>query len=261
MEQWFLGTIGFSYRDWVGPFYPIGISQRGYLSYYCKVFNAVELNTTFYSIPSHATVQSWANILPNNFRFCLKTPRRITHELGLKDSHELMAKFINSLYPLGEKLGPILIQLPPKYTQENYSVLKEFFESIPHTVQYAIEFRHASWYNDKTARLLSQYQICWVSSEFPKLPEQINPTSDFLYIRWIGENGMYHHHTHERVDKTDKLQWWLDAIHSKTEDIKMVYGFFNNDYSGFAAGTCIRFLIIADLLKDKRNIPVQDRFF
>ena len=261
MNHWYLGTIGFSYKDWLGSFYPTGTSQRMYLSYYSKLFNAVELNTTFYSLPNQATFQSWLNASPAEFRFCLKTPRRITHELGLRGAQGLMMEFIDSLHTLGEKLGPILIQLPPKYTQENYTVLSKFLESLPSTYQYAIEFRNASWYNGKTTSLLSQYRVCWVSSEFPNLPKEIILTSNFLYFRWIGVNGMYQNHTHERVDKTNELRWWLKAISPISEQVQTVYGFFNNDYAGFAAGTCKRFKLIAGLEDEENNLPFQSRLF
>jgi len=128
----------------VGSFYPACFSHRNYLPYYSKYFNKVELGTTFYSIPQPATVQSWCNITPVDFRFSLKTPRRITHELGVKRAHGLMIEFLDSMHPLGEKLGSILIQLSPKYSQVNFSVLGEFFESIFYTYKFAIEFRHES---------------------------------------------------------------------------------------------------------------------
>lgn len=261
MNHWYLGTIGFSYKDWVGPFYPTHTSPRGYLAYYSKVFNAVEINSTFYSIPNQAKVQSWLNASPEGFRFCLKTPGRITHELGLRGAQGLMIEFIDSLHSLGNKLGPILIQLPPKYSQENYSTLGEFLEALPNTHQFAIEFRHRSWYNDKTASLLTRNRICWVSNEFPNLPKEIIPTSNFLYIRWIGVNGMYQHHSYERVDKTNELRWWLDAIRPFSEQVSTVYGFFNNDYAGFAAGTCKRFFNIAGMGNEEYDLPIQGRLF
>lgn len=261
MNNWYLGTIGFSYKDWVGSFYPTGSSQRNYLPYYCKYFNSVELDTTFYSIPQSATVESWFNVSPAGFRFSIKTPRRITHELGLKSAQALMIEFIDSLHPLGEKLGPILIQLPPKYSMENYSVLGEFIESLPHTHKFAIEFRHASWYNQKTIQLLAQNQVCWVTTDIPLLSKEIISTSSFLYIRWIGINGMYRHHNHERVDKTDELQWWLDAIRSISTQIPSIYGYFNNDYTGFVAGSCKRFYLFAGLRDEEKDMPYQSRFF
>jgi len=260
MKYWYLGTIGFSYKDWVGPFYPGGTTQRGYLPYYSKVFNAVELDTTFHSIPQRSTVQSWFNSTPEEFRFCLKTPRRITHELGLKGTQGLMLEFIDSLQPLSEKLGPILIQLPPKFSQVYYSVLREFLRSLPNTHQFAIEFRHASWYNQNTTQLLNQHQVSWVANDFPNLPKEINLTTNFVYIRWIGVNGLYQHHTHERVDKSIELRWWLEKIYQVSEHIPNVYGFFNNDYAGFAAGTGKRFKGIAGLTYQEDNLPYQSRF-
>lgn len=261
MEQWYLGTIGFSYKDWVGSFYPVGTSQREYLPFYSKAFNSVEVDTTFHSIPKQMTVQSWANSTPIDFRFCVKTPRRITHELGLKDTQGLMTEFLDSLHPLGDKLGPILIQLPPRFSQANYSILDEFLETLPRTHQFAIEFRHSSWYTAETTQLLSHHQVCWVASDFPNLPKEIILTSNFLYIRWIGENGMYQHHTYERVDKTDELRSWRDIIRPVSEHVSIIYGFFNNDYTGFAAGTCKRFKQIAGLRDPMENIPYQDRLF
>lgn len=261
MIHWFLGTIGFSYKDWVGSFYPVGTSQRGYLPYYTKVFNCVELDTTFHAIPSQSTIQSWVNSTPVDFRFCLKTPRLITHDLGLKGAQGPMIEFIDSLNPIKDKLGPILIQLPPKYTQDNYSLVDDFLASLPETHHFAIEFRHPSWYNAKTTQMLAQYQVGWATSDYPNLPRQIIPTSDFLYIRWIGMNGMYQHHAHEQVDKTSQLKWWLETIRPFFERVPEVYGFFNNDYAGFAAGTCKRFKLIAGLSDEEENLPYQGRLF
>jgi uncharacterized protein YecE (DUF72 family) len=261
MNHWYLGTIGYSYRDWVGSFYPIGTSPRGFLPYYSKVFNAVELDTTFHSIPHQGKVLSWVNASPAEFRFCVKTPRRITHELGLRNAQGLMNEFIDSLQPLGNKLGPILIQLPPKYSQTNYSVMNDFLESLPHAHQYAIEFRHASWYNQKTVSLLSQHQVCCVASDFPNLPKEIMITTNFIYIRWIGVNGMYQNHSQERVDKTNELRKWLEAISSISDQVSTIYGFFNNDYSGCAAGAGKRFKLIAGFGDEEDNLPYQGRFF
>ena len=261
MEHWYLGTIGYSYKDWLGSFYPVGTPQRGYLPFYSKVFNSVEVDTTFHSIPRQSTILTWVNSTPAEFRFCLKTPRLITHEMGLKAAQGLMLEFIDSIHPLVDKLGPILIQLPPRYSQENYSVLEEFLESLPRTYQYAIEFRHPSWYNTRTSQLLTYHQVGWVAIDFPNIPRQINLTSNFIYIRWIGINGMYQHHTHEREDKSKQLKWWLEAVNDFTEDKPVIYGFFNNDYAGFAAGTCKRFKQIAGLNDEEDNLPYQGRLF
>jgi len=261
MSPWNIGTIGFSYKDWVGEFYPAGISQREYLPYYCKVFNSVELDTTFHSIPQPSTVQSWSANTPDNFTFCLKTPRIITHDLGLKGVEGLLDDFLNSLAPLREKSGPILIQLPPSYTQENYPVLASFLENLPPSHRFAIEFRHSSWYNEKTLQLLAHHRVCWVTIDYPKLPKQINLTTDFVYFRWIGVNGMYQRHTHERVDRSIELKSWIKAIHPYLQQVTAIYGYFNNDYAGFAAGTCRRFMSLAGLATNEPDVPYQERLF
>ncbi len=261
MQRWRLGTIGYSYKDWVGEFYPRGSSPREYLPYYCKVFNSVELDTTFHAIPQPRAVQSWSDNSPADFTFCLKTPRTVTHELGLRNSQGLMEEFIETLKPLQNKTGPILVQLPPSFSQENLDSLSAFLEILPTSHRYAIEFRHPSWYNEKTRQLLTRFKIGWVSIDYPQLPRQIYCTADFLYIRWIGENGMYQHHTHERVDKTDQFKYWLQAIEPYLSEVSSIYGFFNNDYAGFAAGTCRRFLRLAGLDTNEPNVPFQERLF
>jgi uncharacterized protein YecE (DUF72 family) len=261
MSRWFLGTIGFSYKDWVGGFYPPGASQREYLPYYTKFFNSVELDTTFHSAPRIDTVQSWHATTTPQFKFCLKTPRLITHEMGLKGVQGLMNEFLDSLYPLQDKIGPILIQLPPSFTQENMLIVSEFLEALPASHRYAVEFRHPSWFNNRTAKLLSQSQVCWVSIDFPHLPKNIIPTTDFLYFRWIGVNNLYHYHSYERVDRSEQLIWWLKAIREFETNIPSVYGFFNNDYAGFAAGTCKRFMLLAGLMDEEQNPPLQERLF
>jgi uncharacterized protein YecE (DUF72 family) len=260
MKQWYLGTIGFSYKDWLGSFYPVGTSQRAYLPYYSKVFNSVELDTTFHSIPRQGTVTSWCNSTPPDFCFCFKTPRLITHDLQLIGARAAMDEFLTSIQFMQEKLGPILIQLPPKLSHEKISLLDNFLTNLPENYRYAIEFRNPSWYIAKTSQMLSEHKVCWVSNDFPSLPKQINLTTDFLFLRWIGINGMYQHHSYERVDKTEQLNSWLNLILAYSKKVQYVYGFFNNDYTGFAAGTCKRFMQIAGLIEGN-YLPYQERLF
>jgi uncharacterized protein YecE (DUF72 family) len=261
MSEWYFGTIGFSYKDWVGEFYPIDTNPRDYLPLYSKVFNCVEIDTTFHAIPKISMVQSWFSVTPEEFKFSIKTPGVITHELGLRASEGLMMEFLESVEPLGHKTGPILIQLPPRYTQEYISDMDLFLASLPNSYQYAIEFRHRSWYNELTAQVLSKYHVCWVTIDYPNLPKQFIRTSDFMYIRWIGRNGFYHRHSFEREEKTQELTSWLELIDSYQSDIPFVYGFFNNDYTGFAAGTCRRFQQMAGIQKNDQQFPYQERLF
>ncbi len=261
MGHWRLGTIGFSYKEWVGPFYPAGSSQHEYLPYYCRLFNSVEMDTTFHSIPRCSTVEGWYAASSSDFKFCVKTPRIITHELGLVNTQAMMAEFIESLQPLEEKLGPILIQLPPSYSREYFSGFTTFINSLPGSYRYAVEFRHRSWFTEATAQLLVDHQICWVAIDFPNLPMHITPTTDFLYVRWIGVNNKYHHHSFEREDKSDQLQGWLEMIKPLLNKVPTIYGFFNNDYTGFAAGTCKRFMQLAGLVNKDQDVPYQEKLF
>ncbi|MGE5123200.1 MAG: DUF72 domain-containing protein [Acidobacteriaceae bacterium] len=259
--EWYLGTIGFSYRDWIGAFYPAGLPQKGFLSFYCKSFNCVEVDTSFHSIPPPSAVQSWYSITPDQFRFCFKTPHHITHELMLNGAQGAMNEFVDVLKPLGEKLGPLLIQLPPRFTQASISRLSDFLASLAPGNQYAVEFRHRSWYNDTTTQLLSDHKVGWVATDFPNLPKQINLSANFIYIRWIGVNGTYQRHSYERVDKTTQLNWWLEQLRAYQDGVPALYGFFNNDYAGFAAGTCKRFKQLAGLDDVDNEVPYQARLF
>lgn len=264
MAEWYPGTIGFGYRDWQDIVYPTGCLARDYLAYYSRIFNAVEMDTTFYGIPRRSTVERWAASVPQGFKFCAKTPRKITHELGLIGAASLMKEFCDSLRPLEDKLGAILIQLPPSFDASHRNDLARFLEELPGTASgtlVAVEFRHRSWYLAEIAGLLRSHGICWAATEFPRLPRQINLTADFLYVRWIGQHGSYDRHTHERVDKTSELTWWWEQLHALEERVPTVYGFFNNDYAGFAAGTCNKFKRIAGLPVVSFPAPEQGRLF
>jgi uncharacterized protein YecE (DUF72 family) len=261
MNQWYIGTIGYSYKEWMGGFYPTGIKPRDYLPYYSKVFNSVEIDTTFHSLPRLESVQSWSASVPSGFKISLKTPRGITHEMKLYHAESIMAEFIDTIQPLKDRLGPVLIQLPPSFRIDSFNILQDFLKELPPVCLYAIELRHPSWFIEETVKLLSQFHICWAAIDFPNIPRQIVRTTDFLYIRWIGINGMYQHHSFERIDKTDHLKWWIDAIHAAMTEGMAIYGYFNNDYTGFAAGSCKRFMVMAGLMDEENNMPYQERLF
>jgi uncharacterized protein YecE (DUF72 family) len=261
MSNWHIGTIGFSYKDWVGEFYPKGLKQREYLRYYAKAFNSVEIDSTFHSIPLKSTVQSWSAETPDNFLFSLKIPRIITHDLRLQRSQGLIEEFLDSISPIYDKAGPILFQLPPSFSQDQYTTVADLLNELPASFRYAFEFRHPSWYNNQTTDLLAKYKVGWVSIDYPKLPRQINLTADFLYVRWIGVNNMYHLHSFERVDKSIELRTWIDLIRPRLDKISEIYGYFNNDYAGFAVGTCRRFLHLLGFDTDEPEAPYQERLF
>lgn len=262
--SWFVGTMGFSYKDWEGVFYPRGMKPKEFLSYYSRIFRCVEIDSTFYGTPPLSTISRWRDSVGEDFRFCLKTPRLITHDLRLTNTRGLMDEFVDTVKELQGKLGVILLQFPPSFTLDQYEMLKEFILELPSTVRYAIEVRHRSWYSnsgEKLASLLKQHNICWASTVFPFLPEMIIRTTDLVYIRWIGRHGTFSQHDLERIDRKDQLIKWHKMILSQGDENLAVYGHFNNDYSGFAVGTAIQFLQLTGRIPEIPQEPVQGKMF
>ena len=263
MIHWHIGTMGFSYKDWTGGFYPAEMSARNYLAYYSRIFNAVEIDSTFYGIPREETVRRWAAISPTSFQFCLKTPNAITHDLKLVGASGLMSQFIDTVGLLEEKLGVILIQFPPSFSADQIGVLEEFLSRLPADIRFAVEIRDRSWYtaSAQLISMLSRYGVCWAATQYPGLPREINLTTDFLYIRWIGQHGSYKRHDHERVDHSSELQEWYRLILEVQDELESVYGFTNNDYAGFAPATANRFKEIANLETQEHQPPQQGKLF
>lgn len=261
MVDWFLGTIGFTYPEWKGTFYPAGLPANQSLSYYSKFFNAVEINTTFYGPQPPAQLQRWANATPDAFRFCLKAPKRVTHELRLKNADREMNLFIESSQALGGRFGAVLLQFPPSFKVEERTSLEKFLPALPSGPRYALEFRHASWHIPETADLLNRYGVCWVATDYEDLPVEIYPTTDFLYIRWIGKHNVIPHPGHEVLDRTARLQSWIERIRSNLENIQAIYGFFDNDYAGHAPASCNRLKMLAGLPAAPSSAEEQGRLF
>ena len=256
MPDWRLGTMGFSYADWAGVFYPRGTKPGDYLAYYAKHFDAVELDTTFHAVPPVERVRTWAEVTPPGFRFCPKAPKTITHDpdVTLDRAVGAMHEFLEVMAALGEKLGPVLIQFPPSFAAREEPSLRRFLRALPDQLRYAIEFRHASWFVEPTVDLLRSLNVCWAAAEYAHEPRQLHVTSDFLYVRWIGQHQQFPSMDRERVDVTDQLGTWMGQINravAGSPQVATVWGFFNNDYAGHAVSTCRRF-------KRLVGLPVED---
>lgn len=255
--------MGFSYKDWNGFFYPADMAARNYLAYYSRVFKAVEIDSTFYGTPKANTVERWAANTPEGFRFCVKTPRAITHDLGLEASTGLMHDFTTAMRGLGNRLGVILLQFPPSFHIDQLSTLKDFLGGLPEGFRYALEVRHQSWHlaQEAVSEMLAEAGVCWAATEYPGLPARILVTTDFLYVRWIGQHGAFESHTRERIDRSQHLQAWWEGMQTRLDAVTDVYGFFNNDYAGFAAGTANRFKEIAGLPREPLTPAQQGKLF
>jgi uncharacterized protein YecE (DUF72 family) len=261
MIDWYLGTMGFAYKEWLGAFYPQAMASRNYLSYYSERFEAVEIDSTFYGTPRPSTVERWTAVTPPRFKFCPKTPREITHELRLVNASPPMTHFLDTMRLLGDKLGAILIQFPPDFAYEQLQTLTAFLQTLPTNIRFAVEFRDSSWERPETADLLRNYNIAWASTDYIYLEKVVRQTADFLYLRFIGPHGQFATKDKELVDKTADLQHWHAQIQSYLDQINTVYGFFNNDYSGHSPATCNRFKKIAGQETKEIRVLQQGRLF
>ena len=264
MTDWFLGTIGFTYPEWKGSFYPTGLPAAQSLTYYSKIFNAVEINTTFYGAQPPAQLQRWAGATSPDFRFCLKAPKRITHELRLAGSAlDEFRAFVDASSALGGQLGAILIQMPPSFKADEWPTLLQWIAHLPdeianQRVRYAIELRHASWHEpEMCARLtdlLSQHQVGWVAADYEDLPVTIHNTAPFLYVRWIGKHNVLDHPGFEVIDRSARLQSWVERLRPYLDTLEGVFGFFDNDYAGHAPASVNR---LKTLLRQPIQLPPQ----
>lgn len=259
MVDFYIGTMGFSYRDWAGPFYPPGLPVSEFLSYYNRIFNAVEIDSTFYGTPSLTSVIRWRESTANKFRICLKVPRVITHDSGLVGADEEMVRFKDVISNLQEKLGVVLLQFPPSFSNENTILLGDFLKTHCMDMRFAVEFRHPSWYIPQTADMLSELDICWVATEFTGVPRIVEITTDIIFVRLVGKHGRFRTHDKEQIDVTPKLEDWWEWIRSEIDRIREVYVFFNDDFSGHAPASANRLKEIVGLPVVKLVQPKQLR--
>lgn len=178
-----VGTSGFSFDEWKGVFYPPELRSRERLDYYATRLPAVEINNTFYRMPRAEMLAGWSGRVPNAFRFAIKAPRRITHQQRLKGAEASIAQLMEACDVLGEKLGPILFQLPPFFKKE-LGVLREFLAVTRHR-QPAFEFRHPSWFDDEVYETLGAAGAALVSGDPDDAPESLPlvPTAKWGYLR------------------------------------------------------------------------------
>jgi len=229
-----LGTQGFSYPDWIGVFYPPRSKQEHYLPFYVRVFDTVELDTTFYHPPSASVVRSWARIAPETFRFAAKVPQRITHESRLSAMGEHLKAFVNSLAALGPRLGPLLVQMPADFTRDEgtVGVLDRFLAAKPADVRVAVEFRHRSWHTPATYDLLRKRAAAMAWTDWRDLPRVTEITTDFLYLRWLGEREAIEKYDRVQIDRSAELAAWEKDLRAALPRVKEVFGYFNNHWAG-----------------------------
>ncbi|MFX0133411.1 MAG: DUF72 domain-containing protein [Candidatus Hodarchaeota archaeon] len=254
-----IGCSGWSYTGdlgWVGKFYPKKIPSNKMFLFYSKIFDTVELNTTFYNLPKISTVENWAIKSPKDFLFSVKFPQDITHKkIGKEpvDEEDLMP-FFSVISPLEQKMGPILVQFPPSF-EFNPELLEDILVLLPSTKKYAIEFRNLSWLTSKTYQLLEEYHAAYCIVDEPLLPPDIYITTDFAYIRWHGRKPK---HWYNYLYSEEELKAWIPKIEKLKDEVKNIYGYFNNHPHGQAPTNCRQLLkMLGKDTKDPKTISVK----
>jgi uncharacterized protein YecE (DUF72 family) len=256
----FLGTCGWSYKEWEGNFYQKKSSESK-LRAYSKVFKTAEIDSTFYRNPSKSAVMGWLKYSPSDFEFTAKLPKTITHEnmLGLKKEVKAdLEVFLDLMRPLqlGGKLACLLIQLPPKYVY-NPQNLEAFFQMLDPMFRYAVEFRNLTWLMPatKTFKLLKQYEVAFTIVDEPLLPPEVHLTTDFAYFRWHGRGEEI---WFDYLYKEEELTPWVPKVQDAAKKVKQVYGYFNNHYHGYAPENCLQLLEKLGLLSANQR-KVKDK--
>ena len=250
-ERLYLGTSSWSSKDWEGVFYPQGLPAAGYLSHYATRFLTVEVDATFYRIPSASLVKKWRQDLPAGFLFAAKAPSAITHEKGLVDAGEDLAAFLRSMDQMGDRLGPILFQFPyfkkgSEMTREVFlDRLGRFLPLLPGGYRFAVEIRNKSWLGRPLLDLLSAKGIALAMIDHPWMPraaeygaEPALVTAEFAYIRWLGDRYAIEKVTktwgRTIVDRTRETKAWVPVVRGLLSRGLTVFGYFNNHYAGHA---------------------------
>jgi uncharacterized protein YecE (DUF72 family) len=240
-----VGTSGWSYKDWVGNFYPASTPPGEYLKQYINHFNTVEIDSTFYGIPRKTTVEGWYKTAPENFKFTPKLPQEITHKSDLTGIDNTLTGFLNAISLLKEKLGPILIQFPYSFTPQTGGNLGKFIEGLPAGFDFIIEIRNRKWLGEKFYDMLRRHSVGLALLDHPWMPKIEVVTSRILYIRFLGDRKQIpDDFSHIRADRENELAEWRRIIGALEERVDDFYGYFNNHYSGHSPSTAKRFLEI-----------------
>ena len=254
-----LGTQGWNYPGWVGPFYPPGTRPADMLALYTRAFPTVELDSTFYAIPAETVVRGWRSRVPADFVFSLKVPQEITHELRFVEAGDVLERFLGRVRLLGDALGPLLLQTPADWapTADARAALADFLPSLPADLRWAIEFRNPRWLTDATLTLLRAHRVAlalvegrWVKRErMFALAEE--PTADFAYVRWMGPDRSLTDYSRVQVARDREMGLWADALAALRSRVRDIFGYVNNHFEGHSPAT-------ARTLQTRLGLPVVD---
>lgn len=245
-----LGTQGWNYQDWVGPFYPRGSRASEFLDLYARVFETVEIDSSFYAIPSEASVKSWRKRAPAGFTYSLKLPQQITHEQHLRDSEDALERFCQRALELGDTLAMVLIQLPPDFSPRAWPSLESFIHLLPSEIRFAVEFRDQSWLVepmlDQVLKLFAKREVALALVEGQWVQRGLwfqildRPTSPLAYVRWMGPRDLTDF-SRVQINRDRELAEWAEAFDFLCQRVEAVYGYFNNHFQGHSPASCNHF--------------------
>ena len=253
----YLGTSGFSYEDWVGPFYPSGLPKREWLTYYAREFSACEINSTYYAIPRLEAVDSMAGRTGENFQFVIKANRQMTHEIsGDTDVCDAFRQVLQPMIARG-KLGCVLAQFPYSFrcndrNRQHIESLRQRLDDLP----VVVEFRNAGWLREEVFGWMRHHRLGFCCVDEPRLPNLLPPlaeaTSDIAYVRFHGRNGekwWQHEHAYERYDYSypaAELEEWVPKIKGLERATEKAFVFANNHWRGQAVDTIRQLRMMLD---------------
>lgn len=254
-----IGTQGWNYPAWVGPFYPAGTRSADMLGLYSRAFPTVEIDSTFYAAPAEPVIRGWGARVAGDFVFALKVPQEITHERRFLDVAETLARFVARASLLEGRLGPLLIQTPPDWapTPDTRAALADFLPQLAPNLRWVLEFRDPRWLDDQTLWLLRTHAVSlalvegrWVRRD-RMLALAAEPTTDFAYVRWMGPDRALTNYSHVQVQRDREIGLWTDAIEALRARVREVFGYFNNHFQGHSPES-------ARTMQARLGLPVVD---
>lgn len=241
-----LGTQGFAFDDWVGPFYPPGTPKAAYLEAYAQHFATVEIDSTFYAIPRRSVVEGWGRRTPDGFRFSAKFPKSITHERKLAGGGEQAAAFVDIMQALGDKLGVLTLQFAYDFTPDLAPRLDSFLGGLPRGPRYAVEIRNRGWLKPDVGEMLSGHGVALVLQDLYYMPKMDWITTGHTVIRWLGRRSDIEQFDRIQIDRTQELAAWGKRVRQFLDDGIEVYGYFNNHFAGHSPASLRQFVQILD---------------
>jgi uncharacterized protein YecE (DUF72 family) len=231
-----VGTQGWNYDAWVGPFYPEGTRAADFLTVYSRAFDTVEVDSTFYASPAVKTVRAWARRTPHDFLFSLKLPQEITHERRLRNVDDLAKEFFDTVRELGPKLGAVLIQLAPDFGPTELPAVAQLLPKLPRDIRFAIEFRNRGWIHEGVLALLAEHNVAltltdgrWLQRK-QMLQLATRPTADFRYVRLMGPDQSIVDYSRIQVDRGRELESWTAAL--RGDEARDTFIYVNNHFAG-----------------------------